>query len=63
MKYVILENLSTTTKIQSLPFFGLGKPNIKSKYISTQGFLGTSKRVYKPCDKTIDLACLQVMHL
>jgi hypothetical protein len=37
MKCVILENLLTTTKIESLPFFDLGKPKTKSIEISTQG--------------------------
>jgi hypothetical protein len=47
IKCVILENLFTTTKIESLPFFDLGKPNIKSIDISTKGSLGTGKKIYK----------------
>jgi hypothetical protein len=59
MKCIILENLSTTTEIESLLFlFYLGKPKTNSKKISTQGSLGTSKGIYKPCGKTLDL-----MHL
>jgi hypothetical protein len=46
MKCVILENLFTTTNMESLPFLDLGKPKIKSIEISTQCFLGTSKSVY-----------------
>jgi hypothetical protein len=57
MKYIILKNLSTTTKIEP-PFFYLGKPKTNSKKISTQGSLGTSKGIYKPRGKTLDL-----MHL
>jgi hypothetical protein len=41
MKCAILENLSTTTKIESLPFFDLGKPKINSIKISAQGLVGT----------------------
>jgi hypothetical protein len=46
MKYAILENLSTTTNIESLPFLDLGRPKMKSIKISTQGSLGTGKGVY-----------------
>jgi hypothetical protein len=62
MKCAILENLSTTTKIESLPFCDLGRAKTKSIEISTQGALGTGKGVYKPCGKTLDLACLHVTH-
>jgi hypothetical protein len=48
MKCAILENLSTTTNIESLPFLDLGRPKIKSIEISTQGSLGTGKGVYSP---------------
>jgi hypothetical protein len=48
MKCIILENLSITTKIESLFPFDLGKPSIESIYISTQGFLYTNKELYKP---------------
>jgi hypothetical protein len=63
MKCVILENLSTTKNMKSLPFLDLGKPKIKSIEISTQGSLGTCKGVYNSRGFTLDLACLQVMHL
>ena len=63
MKCAIFENLSTTTKIETLPFLNLGKPKTKSIEISTQGALGMSRGVYNPCVKTLDLACLQVTHL
>ena len=63
MKCAILENLSTTTKIESLPFLNLGKPKKKSIEISTQGALDIGRGVYNPCGKTLDLAYLQVMHL
>lgn len=63
MKCTLLENLSTTTKIESLPFFELDKPKTKSIKISTQGALGTGKWVYNPCGKTLDLAYLRITHL
>ena len=63
MKCAILENLSTTTKIESLPFLDLGKSKTKSIEISTQGTLGAGRGVYNPCGKTLDLACLHVTHL
>jgi hypothetical protein len=59
MKCAILENLSTTTKIESLPFFDLGKPKTKSIEIFTQG---TGNGVYSPCGYTLDFAFLQAMH-
>jgi hypothetical protein len=43
MKHVILENLSTIIKIESLPCFDLGKPKIKSMETSTQGSLVTEE--------------------
>ena len=58
MKCAILENLSITTKIESLPFLDLGKLKTKSIEMSTQGALGTGRGVYNPCGKTLDLACL-----
>jgi hypothetical protein len=58
----ILENLSTTTKINSLPFFYLGKPKTKSIEISKQGLVDTNNGVYSPCDCTLNLAFLQAMH-
>ena len=63
MKCAILLNLSTTTKIESLPLFVLGSPKIKSIDMSTHGSLGTGKGVYNPCGKTLDLAFLHVIHL
>jgi hypothetical protein len=50
MKYAIFENLSTTTKMESLPHFDLGKPKTKSIEMSTYGSFGTGKGAYKPCD-------------
>jgi len=46
IKCAILENLSTTTNIESLHFLDLGRPKMKSIEISTQGSLGTGKGVY-----------------
>jgi len=43
IKYVILKNLFTTIKIESLPFFYIDKPSVKSINILIQGSLGTSK--------------------
>jgi len=43
MKCIILENLSTTTNIDSFHFLDLSKPKIKSIKILTQGSLSTSK--------------------
>jgi hypothetical protein len=63
MKCVILENLSITTNIESLPYFDMGKPKIKSIEISIQGSLGTCKGVYNPWDITLELVCLYVVHL
>ena len=37
IKCVIFENLSTTTKMESLPFLVLGNPKTKSMLISFQG--------------------------
>jgi len=48
MKYVIFENLSTTTKIESLPHFDLRVPKSKFIEMSTHGSIGTGKGVYKP---------------
>jgi hypothetical protein len=63
MKCVILLNLSTITKIESLPFLALGSPKTKSMDISTHGSLGSGKGVYNPCGKTLDLALRHVIHL
>jgi len=51
--YGIIKNLSITTKIESLPFFDLGKPKTKSIEISTQGLVGTGNGVHNPCDCTL----------
>src|SRR3954463_965345 len=48
IKCAILENLSTTTNMLSLPFFVRGKPKTKSMDISSHGTLGTGKGMYKP---------------
>jgi hypothetical protein len=45
IKCVIFENLSTITKIESLPRFDLGKPKMKLKKMSTHGSLGTGKGI------------------
>ena len=63
MKCAILLNLSTITRMESLSFWVLGSPKIKSIEIFTQGSLGTSKGVHKPFGKTLDLAFLHVVHL
>jgi hypothetical protein len=44
MKWVILENLSTITKIESLPFFDQGKPKTKV-HRATQGSVGKGNGV------------------
>src|SRR6266542_3184445 len=61
MKCAILENLSTTTKMLSLPFLVLGNPKTKSIEISSQGTLGTGRGMYKPCGLSRDLACWHVV--
>jgi len=48
IKHVILENLSTIIKIESLPCFDLGKPKIKYMETSTQGSLVIEEWVYNP---------------
>ena len=40
-----LENLSTTTKIELVPCYDLGKPKIKFIEMSTHSSLGTSKSI------------------
>jgi hypothetical protein len=50
----IFENLSTTTKIESLPRFDLSKPKMKSIEMSTHGSLGKGKGIYKPCSWVLD---------
>jgi hypothetical protein len=44
----IFENLSTTTKIESLFFRVIGSPKTKSMLMSSQGILGAGQGVYKP---------------
>src|SRR6266540_6817766 len=61
MKCAILENLSTTTKMLSLPFLVLGNPKIKSIEISSQGTLETGGDMYKPCGLSRDLAFWHVV--
>ena len=56
----ILENLSTTTKIESLPHLDLGKPNSKSIEISIEGSLGIGSGMYEPWGCTRDFAYLHV---
>jgi hypothetical protein len=48
MKCAIFYNLSTTTKIESLPLFVLGKPKTKSMLMSSQRILGMGNGMYKP---------------
>jgi hypothetical protein len=50
------ENRSTTTKIESLPFFVQGKPKTKSILMSSQGLLAIGKGVYKQYGSSFDLA-------
>jgi hypothetical protein len=56
MKWVILENLSTTTKMLSRPLLVIGKPNTKFIEISSQEMLGADRSIYKPCGFSCDLA-------
>jgi hypothetical protein len=48
MKCTILENLSTTTKTESLPFCVLGKPSTKSMLTFVHGCSGIGKGKYRP---------------
>jgi hypothetical protein len=48
IKCTILENLSTTTKTESLPFWVLGKPNTKSTLTFVHGCCGIGKGKYNP---------------
>ena len=43
----LCENLSATTKIESLPYLDLGTPNTKFIKQSVQGTLGIGNGVYK----------------
>ncbi|XP_042988601.1 serine/threonine-protein kinase/endoribonuclease IRE1a-like [Carya illinoinensis] len=47
-KFAILENLSTTTKIESEALWVWGKPNTESMLTSSQGASEIGKGVYKP---------------
>jgi hypothetical protein len=62
MKCVILKNLPTTTKIESLPFFNLSKPKTKSIEIFAQGIVGIGNGVYSLYDYTLDFSFLYAMH-
>jgi hypothetical protein len=46
IKCTILENLSTTIKIESLPFWVLGKPNTKSMLTFVHGHFGIGRGQY-----------------
>jgi hypothetical protein len=48
MKCTILENLSTTTKMESLPFSVLGKPRTKSMLTFVYGCSGIRRGKYRP---------------
>jgi len=48
IKCAIFENLSTKTKIESLPCWVLGKTNTKSKLISSHGGSGIGNGVCNP---------------
>lgn len=48
MKWAIFENLSTTTNMESQPFWILGSPLIKSMDTSTHGFSSVGKGIYNP---------------
>ena len=62
MKCAILENLSTTTKIKSLPLLDLGNPKTKSIETSSQGTLGIGRGVYKPWGLNLDFTLWHTMH-
>ena len=62
MKWAILENLSTTTMIESFPRCVLGKAMKKSMVKCSQGLLATGKGMYSPLWKVI-LALIQASHL
>jgi hypothetical protein len=62
MKCIILENLSTITKIEFLSFFYLDKSKTKSIEISTQGLVGPGNGVYNSYDYTLNFIFLQAMH-
>jgi hypothetical protein len=48
IKCTIFENLSTTTKTESLPFWVLGKPNTKSMLTFVHGCSGIGRGKYRP---------------
>ena len=62
IKWSILLNLSTTTKILFLPFLVCGRPRTKSIDILVQHLLGTFKIVYNSFGCDLDLASLNVKH-
>src|SRR5664279_4412681 len=62
MKCAILENLSTTTKIESLFVLVHGNPNTKYILMSLHGACGVGKGMKRPCDLEVDLALRHVGH-
>lgn len=61
MKCVILKNLSTTTKIKSLPLLDLGRLSTKSMDMLVHGKVEMSNKVYNPWFMTLDLALWHIM--
>jgi hypothetical protein len=61
IKCDILENLSTTTNIESWPLLVQGNPNTKSILISSHGVVGVGKGVYKPWGFNLELEVLHLM--
>jgi len=61
-KWVILENLSTTTKMESLPYWVYGSPKTKSMLRSTQGLVGIDKGIYKLVFWTWPLVVWHTLH-
>jgi len=47
MKWAILENQSTITKIESQPFDVLSSQRLKSNKIYNQGLWGTKRGIYR----------------
>jgi hypothetical protein len=63
IKCTIFKSLLITTNSESLSCFDPGNPNTKSIEMSTHGYLGTDKGVYKLCGWILDFAFLHVMYL
>jgi hypothetical protein len=61
IKCDILENLSTTTNMESWPLFVRANPNIKSILISSHGVVVAGKGVCKPWGLNLDLDVLHLM--